>query len=79
MVEELIGVRLWRDKVFSLLMEDGAKREKPKSTFPCYIVVSRNPYYVQCVLIFLPYMHTWTVQMVCRNHSFSNKNSPEKS
>lgn len=40
MIQELIGVRLWRDKVFTLLLEDAVKREKPKSTFPCYIVVS---------------------------------------
>lgn len=38
-IEELIAVRLWKDKVFSLLMEDGVKIEKPKTTFPCYIVV----------------------------------------
>ena len=33
-------MRLWRDKIFSLLLEDGVSRWKPKSTFPCYIVVS---------------------------------------
>lgn len=38
-IEELVAVRLWRDKVFPLLLEDGESREKPRSTFPCYIVL----------------------------------------
>jgi len=37
-IHELIAVKLWKDKVFSLLSEDGG--QKPKSTFPCYVVVS---------------------------------------
>ncbi|XP_065891273.1 zinc finger MYND domain-containing protein 10-like [Dysidea avara] len=37
LIHELIAVRLWKDKVFSLLSEGGG--QKPKSTFPCYVVL----------------------------------------